>query len=159
MSFAHQFSRVDDGEEDRVRAVALDVHRDFCEVAIVEAGRLRSAGRIKTRPEELELFAQSLDSRDWVALEVTGNAWANAGILESHVARVVVVSPTDTGIRQARAKTDRLDARTLAKLLWAASSTESGRRMSASGRCAGGSLGEPSWSERARGSRTRSTRC
>jgi hypothetical protein len=29
-----------------------------------------------------------------------------------------VVSPTDTGIRQARAKTDRLDARTLAKLLW-----------------------------------------
>jgi transposase len=30
---------------------------------------------------------------------------------------VIVVSPTDTGIRQARAKTDRLDARTLAKLL------------------------------------------
>jgi transposase len=111
--------RVDDGEEDEVRAVALDVHRDFCEVAIVEGGRLRSAGRIKTRPEELELFAQSLDPRDWVALEVTGNAWAIAGILEAHVARVIVVSPTDTGIRQARAKTDRLDARTLAKLLWA----------------------------------------
>jgi transposase len=32
---------------------------------------------------------------------------------------VIVVSPSDTGIRQARAKTDRLDARTLAKLLWA----------------------------------------
>ena len=32
--------------------------------------------------------------------------------------RVVVVSPDDTGIRQARAKTDRLDARTLARLLW-----------------------------------------
>ena len=44
---------------------------------------------------------------------------AIAGILEAHVARVIVVSPTDTGIRQARAKTDRLDARTLAKLLWA----------------------------------------
>jgi transposase len=65
------------------------------------------------------LFAQSLDPRDWVALEVTGNAWAIAGILEPHVARVIVVSPTDTGIRQARAKTDRLDARTPAKLLWA----------------------------------------
>jgi transposase len=102
-----------------VRAVALDVHRDFCEVAIVEGGLLRSAGRIKTRPEELELFAQSLDPRDRVALEVTGNAWAIAGILEAHVAQVIVVSPTDTGIRQARAKTDRLDARTLAKLLWA----------------------------------------
>ena len=32
---------------------------------------------------------------------------------------MIVVSPGDTGIRQARAKTDRLDARTLAKLLWA----------------------------------------
>ena len=102
-----------------MRAVALDVHRDFCEVAIVAEGRLRSAGRIQTRPEALELFAQSLDPRDWVALEVTGNAWAIARILEPHVARVIVVSPTDTGIRQARAKTDRLDARTLAKLLWA----------------------------------------
>ena len=76
-------------------------------------------GRIETRPETLELFAQSLDARDWVALEVTGNAWAIARILEPHVARVIVVSPTDTGIRQARAKTDRLDARALAKLLWA----------------------------------------
>jgi len=102
-----------------VRAVALDVHRDFCEVAIVAEGRLRSAGRIATRPDALELFAQSLDSRDLVALEVTGNAWAIARILEPHVARVIVVSPSDTGIRQARAKTDRLDARALARLLWA----------------------------------------
>jgi transposase len=101
-----------------VRAVALDVHRDFCEVAIVAEGRLRSAGRIEARPEALELFGQSLDARDWVALEVTGNAWEIARILEPHVARVIVVSPSDTGIRQARAKTDRLDARALAKLLW-----------------------------------------
>jgi len=54
-----------------VRAVALDVHRDFCEVAIVAEGRLRSAGRIEARPEALELFGRSLDRRDWVALEVT----------------------------------------------------------------------------------------
>ena len=32
---------------------------------------------------------------------------------------MIVVSPSGTGIRQARAKTDRLDARALAKLLWA----------------------------------------
>jgi transposase len=110
---------VGDGKEGQVRAVALDVHRDFCEVAIVAEGRLRSAGRIETKPETLELFARSLDARDWVALEVTGNAWAIARILEPHVARVIVVSPSDTGIRQARAKTDRLDARALARLLWA----------------------------------------
>ena len=102
-----------------MRAVALDVHRDFCEVAILAEGRLRSAAGSQTRPEALELFAQSLDPRDRVALEVTGNAWAIARILEPHVARVIVVSPSDTGIRQARAKTDRLDARALAKLLWA----------------------------------------
>src|ERR1019366_1249710 len=53
-----------------------------------------------------------------------GNAAEIARILEPHVARVVVVSPSDTGIRQARAKTDRLDARTLARLL-AAGSLES----------------------------------
>jgi transposase len=99
----------------------LDVHRDFCEVALVEDGELRSAGRVETKPEALELFAQSLDRHDFVALEVTGNAWEIARIIEPHVARVIVVSPSDTGIRQARAKTDRLDARALAKLLWAGS--------------------------------------
>jgi transposase len=101
------------------RAIGLDVHRDFCEVAICEAGVVRSAGRIETSPEMLELFARSLGSEDRVALEVTGGAWEIARILEPHVRRVVVVSPDDTGIRQARAKTDRLDARTLARLLWA----------------------------------------
>jgi transposase len=50
---------------------------------------------------------------------VTGHAWEIVRILEAHVARMIVVSPSDTGIRQARAKTDRLDARALARLLWA----------------------------------------
>jgi transposase len=99
-----------------MRDIALDVHIDFCEVAIAEGGEVRSAGRIKTTPGELELFAQSLDPADRVALEVTGNAWAIKRIIEPHVSEVIVVSPTDTGIRGARAKTDRLDARTLARL-------------------------------------------
>jgi transposase len=99
------------------RAIGLDVHRDFCEVAICEEGVVRSAGRIKTSPDVLELFAVSLGREDRVALEVTGGAWEIARILEPHVRRVIVVSPDDTGIRQARAKTDRLDARTLARLL------------------------------------------
>ena len=52
-----------------------------------------------------------------MALEVTGNAWEIKRLIEPHVAEVIVVSPTDTGIRSARAKTDRLDARALARLL------------------------------------------
>jgi transposase len=101
------------------RSVGLDVHRDFCEVAIAEEGAVRSAGRVETTPERLELFAQSLGADDRVALEVSGGAWEIARMLEPHVQRVIVVSPDDTGIRRARAKTDRLDARTLARLLWA----------------------------------------
>src|SRR5215218_6810533 len=100
-----------------MRAIGLDVHLEFCEVAIAEGGELRSAGRIATKPEEIELFAQSLAASDRVALEVTGNAWEIKRLLEPHVAEVIVVSPGDTGIRGARAKTDRLDARALARLL------------------------------------------
>ena len=81
------------------RAIGLDVHLQFCEVAIVEAGTVRSAGRIETTPEKLELFAQSLSPADRVALEVSGSTWAVAEILRPHVAKVVVVSPADTGIR------------------------------------------------------------
>ena len=104
-----------------MREIGLAVHRDFCEVAIVGGGELRSAGRIETRPEAIELFGQSLAPSDRVALEVSGATWEIARILEPHVARVIVVSPGDTGIAQARAKTDRLDARALARLLAAGS--------------------------------------
>ena len=60
----------------------------------------------------------SLLPTDRVALEVTGSSREIVRRLEPHVKKVIVVSPGDTGISQARAKTDRLDARTLAKLLW-----------------------------------------
>ena len=100
------------------RAIGLDVHRDFCVVAVCEAGEVRSAGRVASTPEGLTLLAQSLAVSDRVALEVTGSCWEVARILEPYVDRVVVVSPDDTGITRARAKTDRLDARTLARLLW-----------------------------------------
>jgi hypothetical protein len=43
-----------------MRAIGLDVHRDWCDVAIYEDGSVRSAGRIATTPERLALFAQRL---------------------------------------------------------------------------------------------------
>ena len=96
----------------------MDVHREFCEVAISEDGRVRSAGRIRSRRPELELFALSLGSDDEVALESTGGAEAIARILRPHVARVVVVNAKKLwAISEAKAKTDRLDARRLAELL------------------------------------------
>ena len=100
------------------RAIGLDVHRDFCVIAICEDGKVRSGGRVPSTPEGLRLLAESLLGTDRVALEVTASCWEVARILEPFVQRVVVVSPDDTGIASARAKTDKLDARTLAVLLW-----------------------------------------
>src|SRR5215216_6414893 len=100
-----------------MRSIGLDIHRDFAEVAIAEGGKVRSAGRIEMTPEALGLFTGSLGRDDQVALEVSGNAWEAARIIRPHVAKLVAVSPADTGIRAARAKADRLDARALAKLL------------------------------------------
>jgi transposase len=94
------------------------VHREFCELAICEDGQVRSAGRVPATPDGIGTLAESLLSTDRVALEVTGSCWEVARILEPRVQRVVVVSPDDTGITSARAKTDKLDARTLANLLW-----------------------------------------
>ncbi len=101
-----------------MRSIGLDVHRDFCEVAIAEAGEVRSAGRVVTAPAELELFARSLAADDEVVLEATGNALSIARIIEPHVARVVLADPkTVKGVTQGGAKTDRIDARMLARLL------------------------------------------
>jgi transposase len=100
-----------------MRFIALDVHRDFCEVAIAEDGRVRLAGRVETTPAGLELFAQSLGADDQVVLEATGNALAIARVVEPYVARVVLANPKAVKGATQTAKTDRLDARTLAQLL------------------------------------------
>jgi transposase len=101
-----------------VRFIGLDVHRDFCEVAISDGGKARSAGRIDTTPEALQLFAQSLAPTDRIVLESTGNALAIARILKPHVAEVVLANPMQVrAICHAKVKNDRFDARTLAELL------------------------------------------
>ena len=96
----------------------MDVHRDFCEIAIAEeGGRVRSAGRISSTLDELGLFAQSLAFDDVVALEATSGAGLIAEIIEPHVVAVVVADTRKLPqISRAKAKTDRLDARTLARL-------------------------------------------
>lgn len=101
-----------------MRSIGLDVHQSFCQVAIHADGETRSSGRIATGRAELELFAQSLDPTDQVVLEATGPAFEIARILKPHVARVVVVNAAEVrAISHARVKSDRFDARTLARLL------------------------------------------
>ncbi len=99
-------------------AIGLDVHRDFCEIAICEQGKARSAGRVETTPEQLELLGQSLVPSDQVVLEATANALAIARILEPYVAKVVLANPKKVRmIAEAKVKTDKVDARVLAELL------------------------------------------
>lgn len=119
MSFARLFSHVWPSPEGGVvRFIGLDVHRDFCEVAVVEEGEVRFGPRVPTTPEALELFAQSLSPSDLVALENTGNARAVAAILEPYVTRVAVANALAVRlISHAKVKTDRVDAKVLAQLL------------------------------------------
>src|SRR6266536_2300776 len=101
-----------------MRFLGLDVHRDFCEVAISDGGKARRAGRVASRPAELELFARSLGSDDRVVLEATGNALAIARIIEPHVGEVVLAHARKVrAIAEAKVKTDAIDACTLAELL------------------------------------------
>jgi transposase len=101
-----------------MRSIALDVHRDFCEVAIKDESGLRLGGRVKTSLDELELFAQSLAPDDQVALEASGPAQAIARVIEPHVARVVIANTRKVrAIAESKVKTDKVDAKTLCELL------------------------------------------
>lgn len=101
-----------------MRSIALDVHRDFCEVAVKEGGQVRLAGRVKTSREELERLAQNLGPEDRVVLEASGPALAVRRVLEPHVAEVVVANPRKLrAIAESKVKTDQVDARTLCELL------------------------------------------
>jgi transposase len=99
-----------------MRFIGMDVHRDHCEVAIAEAGKVRPADPIPTRPKVLEAFARSLDPKDEVVLEATFGAVAIAAIIRPHVRRVVVFDPRRLKGMDPR-KTDRRDAKVLAELL------------------------------------------
>ncbi len=139
------------------RAIGLDVHRDFCVVAICEDGKVRSAGRVPSTPEGLRLLAESLLATDRVALEVTASCWEVARILEPFVDRVVVVSPDDTGICE-RAGEDRQARRAHpgGAVVEGRARSRSGCPMSAAGSCAAGSRAASSSCTRARAPRTRS---
>src|SRR5215218_8267480 len=100
------------------RAVGLDVHRDFCVVAICEDGQVRSGARVPSTPEGLEMLAQSLMPSD------SGGVGGHGQLLGG---RADPRAPCRAGGRgqpgghrdHAGARQERwLDARTLARLLW-----------------------------------------
>ena len=63
------------------RGIGLDVHREFCVVAVCEDGKVRLAGRVPSTPEGIGALAESLLASDRVALEVTGSCWEVARLV------------------------------------------------------------------------------
>jgi transposase len=103
-----------------VRLIGLDVQRDCCDVAFYEDGSVRSCGRVATAPDQLQLFAHSLAGDDHVGLERTANALSIAGIIEPHVAGVLVAdTPNVRAMAHAKVNNDRVDDRMIATLLGA----------------------------------------
>ena len=64
------------------RAVGLDAHLEFCEVAVCDGGQVRSVGRVPSTPEGLQALADSLLDSDRVVLEMTGSASEIVRILD-----------------------------------------------------------------------------
>jgi transposase len=102
-----------------MRAIGMDVHRSFAQIAVVENGLCRDEGKIGVKPEDLRAWAEEfLKPDDQVALEATTNSDAIALFLRPLVAKVVVSNPRKTrAIAEAKVKTDKVDARILAQLL------------------------------------------
>ncbi|SFQ33480.1 Transposase IS116/IS110/IS902 family protein [Bradyrhizobium sp. Ghvi] len=100
-----------------MQIVGMDIHRSFVQVAILEDGTIIRQLRVDVVHHRLVAFAKTLSLEDEVVIEVTGNSAAVERILRPHVKRVAVANPRLVRtIAYARVKTDKVDARTLAKL-------------------------------------------
>jgi len=106
-----------------VKYVGIDVHKKMCQAAILEEdGKILDEIRFLNTPEEIEEFAGKLSTfHDEVraVVESTGNLWIQIhDRLEKHGFEVALSNPGKTRlIAEAKVKTDKVDARTLAALL------------------------------------------
>lgn len=99
----------------------LDVHKKVVEACVLdEQGKVKTRLRFGCTRLGLEVFARRcLGPQCRVALEATTNTWAIVDILTPLVAEVVVSNPLRTrAIAEAKVKTDKVDARVLAELLY-----------------------------------------
>ena len=101
------------------RHTGLDVHKLFTQATTVDqSGRIIKQLRFATKPEEIRAFAETLTSDDAVALESTTNAVPICLLLQERAGLVVISNPLKTkAIAEAKIKTDKVDAHTLAQLL------------------------------------------
>ncbi len=100
-----------------MRIIALDVHRSFAQMAVLEDGKIRNAGKIDLEHNRLLQFAKRLKPDDEIIIEATGNTSAIVRLLSPYVGRVIIANPILVrAIAWAKVKTDKIDAAVLAKL-------------------------------------------
>jgi len=106
-----------------MKYVGIDVHKKFCQAAIIDdEGELLDQIRFLNKKEEIKDFAfKLLTFRDDVraVVESTGNLWIQIyDILEKFGFEVFLSNPGKTRlIAEAKHKTDKIDAKILARLL------------------------------------------
>ena len=84
-----------------MRVIGLDLHRTFAEVAILEKGVIRHAGRVALEHTAVTAFAKALKRSDEVVVEATGNTAIVVRLLKPYVRRVIVAKPRDSRMRAA----------------------------------------------------------
>ncbi len=106
-----------------MKYVGIDVHKKFCQAAVLDdEGELFDQIRFLNNKEEIKDFAMKLTTfRDDVkaVVESTGNLWIQIyDILEKFGFEVFLSNPGKTRlIAEAKNKTDKIDAKILARLL------------------------------------------
>jgi transposase len=99
------------------RSIGIDAHRDFLQVTIRHEGKVVSRSRVTTDRRTLSRFAASLEGDDRAVIESTSFAWPIAQLLAAHGVQVTISNPAKTkAIAQAKVKSDKVDADTLAML-------------------------------------------
>jgi transposase len=99
--------------------IGLDVHQATISAAVLDsAGKLLMEAVLETKAETILQFMQGLRGNLHVTLEEgTCAAWLH-DLLKPHVARVLVCDPRKNALLKAGNKSDRIDARKLADLLY-----------------------------------------
>lgn len=98
--------------------VGLDIHKEFCQAAVInKSGRILSNERFSSTQEELDEFLDQFKKAKFV-LESTGIWEFFYEGIENRGFEAVLAHPLKVrAIAEARVKTDKVDAETLAQLL------------------------------------------
>jgi hypothetical protein len=100
------------------RFMGLDIHRDYCVAAAVDAKQQVVYGPRRIPNSEVERWmVQELSPHDAVVLEMTTNTWTMVDLLRPHVESVTVVHPPHVKlITRAKVMTDKKASLALAQL-------------------------------------------